>query len=93
MEREQYYWLVSAAPHVCLHHCTRTHPRAPIFTGARVADGAKADWYFIPVRLRSSSDAYVLQRAIHHLRHAHPWFNATGGGRHFVIAVGGWAVL
>eukprot|EP00198_Chlamydomonas_reinhardtii_P004447 XP_001693783.1 exostosin-like glycosyltransferase [Chlamydomonas reinhardtii] len=57
-------------------------------SGARVADGAKADWYFIPVRLRSSSDAYVLQRAIHHLRHAHPWFNATGGGRHFVIAVG-----
>ncbi|KAG2443675.1 hypothetical protein HXX76_002023 [Chlamydomonas incerta] len=56
--------------------------------GARVADGATADWYFIPVRLRGSSDAYVLQRAINYLRQSHPWFNATGGGRHFVMAVG-----
>ncbi|KAG2483237.1 hypothetical protein HYH03_017894 [Edaphochlamys debaryana] len=58
-------------------------------TGARVADGDSADWFFFPVNLRRSTDAYVLADAIAYVAKNYPWWNATGGGRrHLVIATG-----
>ncbi|KAG2438928.1 hypothetical protein HYH02_010722 [Chlamydomonas schloesseri] len=57
-------------------------------SGARVGDPAAADWFYLPVRLRSSSDGHVLRRALEYVRTAQPWFNATGGRDHFVMAVG-----
>ncbi|GIL43909.1 hypothetical protein Vafri_1495 [Volvox africanus] len=57
-------------------------------TGVRVGDGDTADWYFIPVTLRHSSDAYVLAKAVSYIQDMYPWWNRTQGHRHFVIATG-----
>ncbi|KAG2443680.1 hypothetical protein HXX76_002028 [Chlamydomonas incerta] len=57
-------------------------------SGARVGDPKAADWFYLPVRLRSSSDGHVLRRALEYVQAAQPWFNATGGRNHFVMAVG-----
>lgn len=54
-----------------------------------MGDPAAADWFYLPVRLRSSSDGHVLRRALEYVQAAQPWFNATGGKDHFVLAVGG----
>ncbi|KAG2482087.1 hypothetical protein HYH03_018962 [Edaphochlamys debaryana] len=59
-------------------------------SGARVADGDAADYYFIPVRQRSFTDSGMLVEAIKLIRAAHPWWNQTGGARHFVIQTGDW---
>ncbi|KAG2495587.1 hypothetical protein HYH03_006187 [Edaphochlamys debaryana] len=56
-------------------------------TGARVADGDTADWWFIPVTLRRAADAQDLAEALHYIRLTQPWFNRTQGHRHFVMAV------
>ncbi|EFJ49510.1 acetylglucosaminyltransferase [Volvox carteri f. nagariensis] len=57
-------------------------------SGARVADGDLADWYYIPIRLRTATDSAFLKYAIEYIREAYPWWNRTGGARHFVIHTG-----
>lgn len=57
-------------------------------SGARIADGDKADVYFIPVRMRMTSDSRYLEEAIQYISRTWPWWNATGGHRHFVIHTG-----
>ncbi|KXZ44080.1 hypothetical protein GPECTOR_74g694 [Gonium pectorale] len=59
-----------------------------IATGARVADGDSADWYFIPVRIRTTGDGPHLAAAVRYIRATHPWWNRTMGHRHFVIVTG-----
>jgi hypothetical protein len=53
-----------------------------------VADGSKADWFFIPVRMRSSKDAFVLLEAMDYIKATWPWWNETHGARHFIFHVG-----
>ncbi|GIL87530.1 hypothetical protein Vretifemale_15566 [Volvox reticuliferus] len=57
-------------------------------SGARIADGDKADWYYIPVRLRTSTDSSFLLHSIEYIRDTYPWWNRTGGSRHFIIHTG-----
>ncbi|KXZ45289.1 hypothetical protein GPECTOR_56g385 [Gonium pectorale] len=57
-------------------------------SGARVADGDLADWYFIPIRQRQASDSDFLADAVEYVRHAYPWWNKTNGERHFIIHTG-----
>ncbi len=57
-------------------------------TGVRTGDGDNADWYFIPVVLRKTSDGHLLNEAIRYISQVHPWWNQTAGHRHFVFALG-----
>ncbi|KAG2495607.1 hypothetical protein HYH03_006207 [Edaphochlamys debaryana] len=68
---------------------TRLFQQRLVATGARVADGDNADWWFIPITLRLAGQEQVLAllRAIHYIRLHHPWWNRTMGHRHFVIAL------
>ncbi|EFJ49509.1 acetylglucosaminyltransferase [Volvox carteri f. nagariensis] len=61
-------------------------------SGARVADGDLADWYFIPVRQRSFSDSWFLREALSYIRTHHPWWNRTEGHRHMVLHTGDWGL-
>mmetsp|Transcript_36676 Transcript_36676/g.92646 ORF Transcript_36676/g.92646 Transcript_36676/m.92646 type:complete len:581 (-) Transcript_36676:360-2102(-) len=58
-------------------------------SGARTADGDKADWFFIPIRQRGMGDQTLLPKAIDYIRKNFPWWDKHGGGgRHFVIHTG-----
>ncbi|PNG99974.1 hypothetical protein TSOC_014228, partial [Tetrabaena socialis] len=58
-------------------------------SGARVADGDLADWYYLPVRLRRTHDSTYLDEALTYVQQTYPWWNRTGGGlRHFAIHTG-----
>lgn len=57
-------------------------------SGARTADGNTADWYFIPVRCRGHQDKHLLPQAIDYIKKTWPWWNRTGGSRHFAIHTG-----
>ncbi|GFR40126.1 hypothetical protein Agub_g681, partial [Astrephomene gubernaculifera] len=60
-------------------------------SGARVADGAEADYYLLPVRQRSFSDSPLLEAAMRYSAAHWPWWNGTGGGhRHLVLHTGDW---
>ncbi|KXZ55831.1 hypothetical protein GPECTOR_2g1382 [Gonium pectorale] len=54
-------------------------------SGALVADGEDADWFWIPVKLRSTSDGYRLMESIEYVREKWPWYDRHQGHRHFVI--------
>lgn len=57
-------------------------------TGVRTGDGDNADWYFLPIVLRKTSDGFLLNEAIRYVAQVHPWWNQTAGHRHFVFALG-----
>eukprot|EP00798_Chlamydomonas_sp_ICE-L_P013327 gene13328-19166_t len=57
-------------------------------SGARIADGDKADWFFIAVRRRAMYDTYFLMEAIKYIRQTWPWWDKYGGGRHVVVHTG-----
>ncbi|KAG2448124.1 hypothetical protein HYH02_006709 [Chlamydomonas schloesseri] len=57
-------------------------------SGARIADGDKADWYYIPIRQRMTADSRFLSEAVAYISATYPWWNRTGGSRHFVIHTG-----
>ncbi|KAG2483243.1 hypothetical protein HYH03_017900 [Edaphochlamys debaryana] len=57
-------------------------------TGARVADGDLADWYYIPIRQRLTADSTFLEDAIEYVRNTYPWWNRTMGHRHMIINTG-----
>ncbi|KAG2486864.1 hypothetical protein HYH03_014547 [Edaphochlamys debaryana] len=57
-------------------------------SGALTADGEEADWYFIPIKLRSTRDGLQLAAAVAYLRRAWPWWDRLQGHRHFVIHTG-----
>ncbi|KAG2491391.1 hypothetical protein HYH03_010182 [Edaphochlamys debaryana] len=57
-------------------------------SGALTADGDAADWYYIPVRLRSTTDGVRLAECIAYIRAHWPWFDRLQGHRHFIIHTG-----
>ncbi|EFJ50986.1 acetylglucosaminyltransferase [Volvox carteri f. nagariensis] len=57
-------------------------------SGAVVADGEEADWFWLPVKLRSTTDGYRLLEAIQYVRTEWPWYDRLQGHRHFVIHTG-----
>ncbi|KAG2430415.1 hypothetical protein HXX76_009940 [Chlamydomonas incerta] len=59
-------------------------------SGARVADGDLADYYYIPVRQRSAPESSLLVDAIKYIQQHYPWWNRTQGHKHFVIQTGDW---
>ncbi|KAG1671535.1 hypothetical protein FOA52_011255 [Chlamydomonas sp. UWO 241] len=54
-------------------------------SGARTADPAEADWFFIPLRVRSGRDAFFLIDAIDYIRRTWPYYNASVGADHFAF--------
>ncbi|KAG2423974.1 hypothetical protein HXX76_014913 [Chlamydomonas incerta] len=56
--------------------------------GAMTADGEAADWYYIPVKMRSTSDGGRLLEALDYVRRHWPWYDRLQGQRHFVIHTG-----
>ncbi|KXZ52297.1 hypothetical protein GPECTOR_10g929 [Gonium pectorale] len=57
-------------------------------SGARVANGDEADWFWIPINLRRSSDGKKLMEVIDYVRQKWPWYDRFQGHRHFVIHSG-----
>ncbi|PNW74962.1 hypothetical protein CHLRE_12g502450v5 [Chlamydomonas reinhardtii] len=56
--------------------------------GVLTTNGDEADWFYIPVKLRSTSDGYSLKDAVSYIRSHWPWFERYGGNRHFVLHSG-----
>ncbi|KAG2434452.1 hypothetical protein HYH02_012282 [Chlamydomonas schloesseri] len=57
-------------------------------SGAMTSDGEAADWYYIPAKLRTTSDGGRLLEAIEYVRRHWPWYDRLQGQRHFVIHTG-----
>ncbi|KAG2491598.1 hypothetical protein HYH03_010164 [Edaphochlamys debaryana] len=57
-------------------------------SGALTADGEEADWFFLPIKLRTTTDGYELNEAIEYVRQHWPWYDRYQGHRHFVIHTG-----
>ncbi|GFR46852.1 hypothetical protein Agub_g8492, partial [Astrephomene gubernaculifera] len=57
-------------------------------SGVMVANGEEADWYWIPAKLRSTSDGYRLLETIEYVRQHWPWYDRLQGHRHFVFHTG-----
>ncbi|KAG2484983.1 hypothetical protein HYH03_016277 [Edaphochlamys debaryana] len=72
---------------------TLDRPTARLFlerltaTGTRVAEGAGADWWLLPLGLRALDGERLLE-AVRYVREHHPWWNQTQGHRHMVFALG-----
>ncbi|GLC58436.1 hypothetical protein PLESTB_001358800 [Pleodorina starrii] len=61
-------------------------------SGARVADGDVADYYFIPVQQRSYGGSGLGREALDDVRLARPGWDRTGGHRHLVLHTGDWGL-
>ncbi|KAG2422747.1 hypothetical protein HXX76_015833 [Chlamydomonas incerta] len=57
-------------------------------SGVVTADGERADWYFLPLKLRSTGDGPKLLQALGYVRKHWPWFDRLEGHRHFVLHTG-----
>ncbi|GIL98165.1 hypothetical protein Vretimale_3596, partial [Volvox reticuliferus] len=59
-----------------------------IGSGALVENGDDADWYWLPIKLRSTVDGYRLLEVLRYIRTEWPWYDRLQGHRHFVIHTG-----
>ncbi len=56
--------------------------------GYRTADPDKADFYYIPASARDLKRSHLLMPLLEYIKHAWPFWNQTGGARHFMPAEG-----
>ena len=52
--------------------------------GHRTADGATADYYYLPISSRDLKKAFLLGPALDYVASAWPWWNKTQGARHII---------
>eukprot|EP00198_Chlamydomonas_reinhardtii_P000528 XP_001689863.1 exostosin-like glycosyltransferase [Chlamydomonas reinhardtii] len=53
-----------------------------------LAAARRRDWYFLPLKLRSTGDGPKLLQALAYVRKHWPWFDRLQGHRHFVLHTG-----
>ncbi len=58
-------------------------------SGARTADVEAADWFFLPLRMRSKRDSALAARAVAYVNRTWPHALAQRRDRHFALHLGG----
>ncbi len=57
-------------------------------SGARTADPDRAEWFYVPVRVRGPRDSALLIRALEYVNATWPYSRRLNGQRHFAFHLG-----